>query len=303
VLYNSAGERVRILYDGAAQMIPVDISLSTQLLQIGTNQVDLNMGGLLSNGSTMVSWRGQNDSGQSVRGGMYYFKVEYNDPFGHTTSYVKSVQVIEGQGGNYLGVYNSAGEEVFRQDLTSLPKSINNFSVDKESLAVAVDANGVAQGAITFTLTDSLGAQTPYVWNGLNNQGVPLASGTYTVRLINETNTGSVTVSRQVALIKGTDPSLKFEPFLAPNPAPIGGVPGRGRYLAVAYPWPGLFEARATMYNQVGEKVSAAGDPGNSGSIWLSYESLASGIYLVEVRGRTLSGSPYRRVLKAAILH
>lgn len=303
VLYNSAGERVRILYNGNASALPQDVKLNSQLLQIGVNQIDLNMGGVLDGGGTLVSWRGQNDNGQSVKGGTYYFKVEYHDQFGQTTSYVKSVQVIEGQGSNYLAVYNSAGEEVLRDDLSGYSHAIGDFSLDKDSLGVAFDANGVANDKITVTLLDSTGNTHSVQWDGRNSQGQPLSSGTYTMRLVNETSTGAVTTSRQVTLIKGADAGLPFDPFPAPNPAPSAGTPGHGRYLSVVYPSPGLSYARATLYNQVGEKVGAAGDPGNSGTIWLSYETLASGIYLVDVEGRLASGALYRRVLKVAILH
>jgi hypothetical protein len=155
---------------------------------------------------------------------------------------------------------------------------------------------------VEITTHDSTGAQATYPWNGRDSQGQPLASGVYSLKLINATASGTVTVAHQVTLIKGTDPGLAFDPIVAPNPAPANGVSGRGRYLAVVYP-SGLAFARADLYNQAGEKVGAAGDPGNTGRIWLSYEKLASGVYLVDVTGTLVTGAPYRKVLKVAVLH
>lgn len=303
IVYNAAGEKVRVLFNGAAEKLPTDINLSTSLLQIGANQVDLNMGGLLNNGSTLVSWKGQNDNGQTIVGGTYYFKIEYHDPFGTTTSYTKSVQVIQGQAANYMAVYNSAGEEVYRADLLGLPERISDFSIKDDIIALAYKPDGSIETVLDAKLTDVKGVQTPFSWDGRGMQGQPLAAGTYTVKLINETATGTVTVARSVTLIKAADPSLPFEPFAAPNPAPAQGSPGLGRNLSVGYPATSLFGARCDLYNQAGEKVRSAGDPSATGRILLSYEDLASGIYLVELRGVLVTGAPYRRILKAAILH
>lgn len=303
VVYNSAGEKVRLLYDGAAERLPTDIKLSTPLLQIGANQVDLDMGGLLNNGGTVVTWKGQNDNAQVIAGGTYYFKVEYLDAFGQTTSYTKSIQVIQGFAANYVAIFNSAGEEVYRADLSGLPDRISNFSIQDDVLALAYKPDGSIESALNATLTDTKGLQTPFSWDGRNMRGEPLAAGTYSVRLVNETAGGTVTVARSVTLIKAADPGLAFEPFAAPNPAPAQGSPGLGRNLSVNYPVAGLFAARCDLYNQAGEKVASAGDPSGKGRVLLSYEGLASGIYLVELRGILVSGSPYRRVLKAAILH
>jgi len=51
-----------------------------------------------------------------------------------------------------------------------------------------------------------------------------------------------------------------------------------------------------------GEKVGAEAVASGSGRIWFSYENRASGVYLMVLEGRLLSGAPYRKVLKVAIV-
>ena len=63
-----------------------------------------------------------------------------------------------------------------------------------------------------------------------------------------------------------------------------------------------LAGARAELYNLAGEKVAESTDWNNSGIVWLGYDGRSSGVYVVSLRGRLLSGAPYRQTLKAAIL-
>jgi hypothetical protein len=305
MLYNSAGERVKLLYEGAAQTLPLDINLSAQLLQTGGGaSVELDMGGRLAGGQTLLSWFGDNDNGQGVRGGVYYFKLEYLDTFGSKTSYVKSVQVIEGQGANFMAVYNSAGEEVYRRSVGSPGTTYSSFSLDANpdgGVALSYDSAGASLNPLTGTLVDGQGNQVPFSWDGRNSQGLPLASGVYSVRLVNESQGGTQVVARQVTLIKDVDAGLPFDPFIAPNPIIPGnfGVPTR---LCVTYPAGALLSARANFYNQAGERVAQGDDVAAGGKLWIDYGQLASGVYLVEVEGRYNSGALYRKVLKLAIV-
>jgi hypothetical protein len=299
-LYNSAGEEVRELFQGGAQGLPGGISLSSpagsQLYQIGQGQLLVSAGG-----SVLATWNGDNANGQAVQSGSYYFKVEYQDPFGQVTSFIQTVQVLQGRGADYLAVYNSAGEEVAREDFSGRALAVSDFSLAKGTYALVYSAAGADLDPVLISTVDSSGARGSFSWNGRNSEGRPLASGTYFLKLVDVTAAGTLTVTHQVTLVQGGDPGLAFEPILAPNPAPLEGLPGRGRFLAVVYPV-ALASARAQLYDLNGANVAGAGDPGGTGRIWLGYQGLAAGIYFVELSGTLATGAPYRHILKAAVI-
>jgi flagellar hook assembly protein FlgD len=303
VVYNAAGERVRVLFDGAASVLPPEIQLDKTVIRSGVDTVSLNLLGQLSTGGTVLSWQGQNDSGQAVRGGVYYFKVEYTDPFGQVTSFTKSIQVLEGSGGQHLDFYNSAGELVDRVDLSSLSKTATSFSFDKDSLAAAYSASGAALDAIQVSLHFADNTVLTLPWTGRGMDGQPLHSGTYTAVLVNEDQGGAQVASKSFTIIRGQDQDLSWTPLIGPNPAPAAGTALLGRVLQLRYPAGELLEPSAELYNLAGEKVSEVRDDLGSGTLWLSYEEKASGVYVAVLRGRLLSGVPYRRVLKVAIVH
>jgi hypothetical protein len=301
-VYNSAGERVRLLFDGSAAVLPTAITMDRSVIRSGLDSVSLDLLGALSSGGSTVAWLGQNDSGQPVKGGMYYIKLEYQDPFGAVTTFTESLQVLEGKAGNRLDIFNSAGELVMRANFGGLTRTVTDLAMDSSVLAAAFKADGSAEGRIEGTVTLSDGSQEPFSWDGRDMNGQPLASGTYTMLLVNETQQGSVVVSKSVSIIRGADAGLSWDPILGPNPAPVAGHPVWGRKLQLRYPPGELFTVNVSLYNQAGELVARGVDSSGSGSVWISYESAASGIYIAVLQGRLLSGAPYRRVLKAAIL-
>jgi len=134
----------------------------------------------------------------------------------------------------------------------------------------------------------------------MNDQGVPVNSGSYVVQLVSrEASKETVVSSRSVVVLKGadtTDPTASA--FLAPNP----GLPGQA--LSIHYD-PSLFmgkDASCRIYNMVGELVGVAADPSHSGRMMLPQSNWASGTYLVRFEVRQGNVVLKARVLKLAIV-
>jgi flagellar hook assembly protein FlgD len=264
--------------------------------------VHLDMGGLLGNGQRMLAWSGENDAGQWVKGGSYYFKVEYADPFGATTSYVKPIQVVQGVLESRLDLYNGAGEVVAKLDLSSYGQAVTDFSLEKDTLALAYRADGTVEEPLRGSLRLADGSTVPFVWEGRGEGGRPVQAGSYRWVLRTETSAGTQVKSKGLTVLRAVDAGLSREPVLAPNPAHADATSGLGRRLQVRYPAGEISAVRLLLYNQAGEAVAGGFAPGDGGLASLGYEGVSGGVYLLLFEGRLNSGALYRRIFKVAIV-
>ena len=290
-LYNSAGERVRLLFEGAAQFIVPDISLSGSLLVTGQVPLSLDLQGASYQGQGSMSWDGTNDGGQGVSSGAYYFKIETVDSLGTTTVQIKSVQVLNVQGQNSLEVFNSAGERVYHQVLGAAYDGAGAMRIDQDSMLTG------GQKDLVVTLTLNSG-QTQVGWNGLNDQGVPVASGVYSIQWVH-TNAGGARVveSKSITVLRTPDGSLPGGDFkVAPNP-----VHGTDPITVCFDPAPG-FQVHANLYNLAGERVAMDAVDGAAGRCVLGEGRLASGTYLVELEMKAGMALLRRETRKAAVV-
>lgn len=302
-LYNTAGEVVRHIYDGPAQSQPS--SLETSYLSGGANgglAIAIQIDGINSvNLPPPLIWNGDNDNGQIIDNGTYYFKLDVVDSFGKTTALVKTVQVLGNIGGNSLAIFNSAGELVRNVQLNSLPSRLVDFDVQAQAGA-GDGGDGSVVGGLKLSLMDGSGVAHPWTWDGLNDLGAPVASGTYTIRLVhNELGEGVTVKTQSVTLLQS--PSLSLQACLAsavigPNPALLNGSgPAPALYWK---PRAGL-EGLARVYDLAGELVAQNLDPG-TGRLDLPLKNLAGGVYVVQfslLDGRAILG---QRILKMVLV-
>jgi hypothetical protein len=130
-------------------------------------------------------------------------------------------------------------------------------------------------------------------WNGLNNQGLAVASGTYVVQVTQNTGSGKKTFAESVTVIELS--ATVFDGAIAyPNPA----GPGVSSVLIQLTGLAG--EAWGDVYNLAGERIGAlSSDP--LGLRWdLSSES-ASGIYIARVNARDNQGHMRSQSIKIAL--
>jgi len=298
-LYNSAGERVRQLFEGGANSLPIELSLSGSLIISGEAGVSLELGALLSNGQSSLLWTGVNDNGQAVSDGMYYFKVETTDPFGHVTSLIKDIQVIAPSEPDTLAVFNGAGELVWKATLGGSLGQAAGLSFSATTFAVAYDPlTGAVLDPLWIYVYDTSGGGLSAPWDGRSQTGAPLASGSYTVQLITGLPAARAVVQTKPIVILNTGigaPSA--EAYFAPNPV----LPGKVAELIYSL-YPGA-HGTLRLYNLAGELVCQREDSRRTGKISLGGgPALASGIYLAEFEQQILGRPAKRSILKLAVV-
>ena len=283
-VYNSAGERVRKLFEGASAGAPGGIEVHAGTGPGGAPALLASVLG--AQGLAASAWLGDNDNGQALANGMYYFKLDVADAFGSVSSYAQGAPLIFKVPADRLAIYNSAGELVRELPLTAYPGGITDFRVS---------------GGKSFELSDAQGGTHAMVWDGNNALGAPAASGSYTVTLIHSEAGSRVAVkSGSLILLQGPGSSAAdavASAVIGPNPLPAGAAAWR---LSYAVPLRG--RAVVKLYSLAGELVALADDGSGSGSFELAAPALAEGIYLASFEicdGPVLLA---RRIIKLAAI-
>jgi hypothetical protein len=306
--YNSAGELVKLLFDGAAQFQPGQLQFDKDLIPGGAGSLAIDFPGYLwdSNLNQQVSgvaWAADNDNGQVVNGGIYTIKAEIVDQFGQVTTLQRSIQVISVVPQNSLDIFNSAGELVASLPLPALGTGrFQSLAMDESNYAPQYDSvsGAVVGGSLTLKLKDEQGADYSVSWDGRNSLGVPVASGNYIAELVYFAPGGGgrrVVESKSIVVLQGSASADFAGAYAYPNPAQRGGD------LKISYPVSARYGASAKLYNLAGELISQAEDHAKSGIFTFSSADLASGVYAVELD--KLSGGTLvaRTILKVAIVH
>jgi hypothetical protein len=164
-------------------------------------------------------WTGANDNGQTVSSGLYWVKLAYKDSYGNTTVYAHEVVVLTLANQVRLRIFNSAGELV--KTLLSTVYTTTNAQptrLDPSSTTFAIggDNGSTTPNKVSFDV--GLG-YPPIDWDGTNNQGQRVDSGTYTVQLESGTMGGGSTViaTTSVTVINAGD-SVLAGAVVGPNP-------------------------------------------------------------------------------------
>jgi hypothetical protein len=275
-IYNAAGERVRTLFNGSAQCAPLGVQALPPAIAAGAGLSSLSLNCPLSNGGNAISWNGVNDQGQAVSSGTYYFRLQAVSPFGQISSWIAPVSVLDLPAQSSLTIFNSAGEVV--------------EDVPVGSYAAQLYGISPAKGGLTLSFLD--GSTRAFVWNGRNNQGQAVSSGTYIAELVATVPGGMNKV--QDFPITWINPGAggAAAPRAYPNPAQAGS---RGPWIS----YQGS-AATASLYNVAGELLAQAADQGG-GFIRFNAPPLAAGIYVVDFEGQN-AGMTLRSRIKWAVL-
>ena len=298
--YNSAGERVRIIYSGPAQYQPGQMGFSADVILGGQTQLAIQFPGALANGGNTVLWDGTNDNGGSLGGGSYVIKTEVQDPFGQVISLSREVQVIPATIQQYLRIYNSAGEVVRTIHLASTVSGASQLRTDGEGFALEIDpSTGKAAQSYKIEVLSSGGWQVQG-WDGLNDNGIPVNSGSYVVQLFSrDAGQESIISTRSVVVLKSADSvDPTASALVAPNPV----LPGKP--VAVFYDATQMMGMVAVcrVYNLAGELIATAADPAKTGRIDFFANGWASGTYVIRFELHEGHAILKARVLKMALV-
>ena len=278
-VYNSAGERVRSLFDGYLSGMPTGSTLQPAMLVDWTGVLSLQLptGVTDRNGVGTLTWDGSNDGGQAVSNGSYWFKFETYQSGGQVADYSLGCLVNRPDNADSLGIYNSAGERV-----ASLPLPAG---ADADSFSLSTHSGS----SFDATVPLSGGGTSTVHWDGLNADGQPVDNGVYSVRA--EAHGSSH--DEAFTLLHG--PSGNGSLMVGPNP--LG--PGQGHWILRFDARPGQ-TAVARLYDLAGEAVRQVQGPAN-GSLNLDARGLAGGIYLLRL---DVDGAQaYHRSARLAVIH
>jgi hypothetical protein len=268
-VYNSSGELVKvILVTRMATTVDGVTGESDTVIDHVGDVVDLYWKGVW-----IGSWDGTNKDGKQVANGEYFVKVDSVDTYGVAKSVVLDVTVNRKVARLDVTVYNAAGEAVrhlVNIEVADLPAA-NLAQLSNDTIEPGYA--GSPSGGIPSTSIVVNGVVAA-VWDGRNDNGTVVESGTYYVEIRSEGDGNSETVvTRTVNVLKDNEGSrVTVRPNNLSPSAPIATFVG-----------PAGTTVKVVVYTTAGEKVAQAwGASGLGQAVWDS-TGAASGFYLAVV--------------------
>lgn len=269
-IYNSAGERVRTLFQGESQGLPASLEAGSGSLIPGQTLWSLSFpGALTGHPDGALNWDGSNDNGQWVTSGLYSVKAEFTDPFGKVTALVTDVQALTLPESETLSIFNSAGEIV---------RILHFAATDATDFSFV----GPDDSDPSYQFKLLIGSAVQLIrWDGNNAEGTPVQSGTYMATLFkaNSLNHQTVVSHTFTVLREAVTPSLGGV-RVGPNPR----RPGQDLWILVQ-PSAGGENLHADIFSLDGTKVADVQGVVLGGRLRLlsSSSALAPGVYLVSI--------------------
>ena len=298
-IYNSAGEVVKTIKvkEYSQPINNITLSQSNLITELqGPNSTIL----IYYNGVLISTWDGSDNSGNPVTNGTYEIKVDSVSPLGVVTSVDQQAIVDRHIATITANVYNSSGELV--RTLYYTTGQGTNAQMTNVSLSANVMHLGSTSNSGTPLLqifVNTSGTPVTLSWDGTNNTGTDVTSGTYSVQLHWDDGNGQTTdITRSVVVMTGgVSGTVIAEPnVLEPDSTLTTTFNGSG----IANAW----MLNAKVYTIAGELVrSIPGTPGNASTQWTA-TGMASGVYIAAVEVRDASGGILEhQLLKILVLH
>ena len=318
-VYNSAGELVRflgvnatsgpmgdILWSSNGQTDPAGMSPTVETMTSDT-PLHIYLPGINTPSDptalgTFFNWNSITDGNQVTGGGVYYIKFEELDIYGHTNVLIKSISMFVVEQYVEVAIYNSAGE---------LVKTIKDYKdVSNTSISLKVGNNKgmviVEKGVNAIDITYGTGLFDYVTWDGLNDQGLAVSSGSYEVQVNLVTNQGRTTVATKTITVLSEKVSYMGDVSIQPNPY----VHSASLTKTIRFAWiPGTETGwmNVTVYNIAGEKVVSFRTTLESGSVVWNVKTgdnskAANGYFVVVFESQNRTGRLDRKIEKLAMV-
>jgi hypothetical protein len=184
-------------------------------------------------------------------------------------------------------VFNSAGELVWsqKQPLTSTAQ----LSLSSRELLPTTTGSGLK-------IQYGTGASDFIYWNGLNNAGLAVSSGTYMIEVTQDSPGSAKKVyTASVTVLQPND--RVFDAVISSaNPVPLGT-----NQVMITLTGAGAgTEATGGVYSLAGERVGSLS--GSTTLTWMIPQSLSAGVYLIRIEATNQLGHRRSAILKVALL-
>jgi uncharacterized repeat protein (TIGR01451 family) len=298
-IYNSAGEIVKTIQVKEYSQPISNITLS-QTNTITELQGPNSTISIYYNGVLISTWDGSDNNGNPVTNGTYEIKVDSTSSLGVVTSVQQQAIVDRHIATITADVYNSAGELVRTLYYTTgqgTSTQMTNVSLSANILSIGSTSNTGTSPLQIFVNTS--GTPVTLTWDGTNNSGTNVTSGTYTVQLHWDTGNGQTTdITRSVVVMAGgSSGTVLAEPnVLTSQSTMITNFNGMGITNASV--------VNAKVYTIAGELVqSIQGGAGTASAQW-NATGMASGVYIVAIEVQDVNGGILEhQLLKVLVLH
>jgi flagellar hook assembly protein FlgD len=302
-VYNEAGELVHTITQQA-----VSAPMTTAAFSVGADNnpstlipgvpLSIYMPGLVTmynqtQQGTTFNWDGNTDAGQPVASGNYYIKFTQKDTYDHTTVLIKEFAVLHAEEYVQMDIYNSAGELVRTIRKNTVPPDRMSLTVE-DVLVVQKDGSDVS-------INYGPGLSDYIKWDGMNNDGVAVQSGTYEIKMTSRTLNGTVSIiSKSVMILKE---GSKYMGDVKAFPNPYYGTN------SMTFEWSGagMGEMNVAIYNIDGELVRNLQGRVEAGSItWDGKTSnggkIGTGYYIAVFQSKNIDGYVEKKKLKIAVM-
>lgn len=309
-VYNSAGELVKLLVNTPASSIvgPIEYKVNNESrsYMLGNEELSIVYMGVetpatIGAGVSSFYWYAQNTGGQPVENGVYYIKVEQTDGFNHTSTYVKSVTVMQTYEYVELKVFNSAGEVI------RIIKEEKAMASDKVSLSVKdpvfVGYGGTGDVIISYGSDPSDNIK----WDGTNDSGVMVLPGNYEIQVNVVKGDGKMySTSKTVTVLRNEKDFFKS---IKAYPNPVKKDISGSRTVIFIWDASGeTGEMRISIYNVTGEKIRSMSTPLEFGGAFWGLETndgrtkATYGVYVCVFEAMTEDGHLQRKQLKVGVV-
>jgi flagellar hook assembly protein FlgD len=306
--YNEAGELVKVIASS-----PVSAQFTGAYMMVSGTVVDLfdpsdgaltlslpNLDGPGQNSGTMTfAWNGTTNANQVVAPGNYYIKFSTTDTYGHVDTKIEDIQVLYIQEYVQVNIYNSAGELVRRLQTPYNGTSVVSLGVD-DVLQVGKDMTDINIGYAPGGNIE---------WDGKNNAGEIVSSGTYEMQVVIQTDQGTrIVASKTVVVLNASVSGIITNIKIKPNPIVVTDSASK----SVVFQWAASGNGTAVIriYNQTGELVktiNATLADGVAGITWDLTTSggndASSGVYICAIRANQDTGEAETKIIKMAIIN
>jgi flagellar hook assembly protein FlgD len=308
--YNSAGELVKVITSS-----PVSAEFTTAYMLVSGTAVnlfdpsdgalDINVPGLngpgQETGAAMnFAWNGTTNANQEVAPGNYYIKISTTDAYGHVNTKVESIQILYIQEYVMLNIFNSAGELVRNIKMPYNGSSVISLGVD-DVVQVGKDMSNIN---IQYAPGNNI------VWDGKNDQGEIVSSGTYEMQVVVQTGQGTtIMASKSVVVLNAAVSGIISDIKILPNPVVVSGDSTTKKSI---FRWSASGNGTAVIkiFNQAGELVRVINSTiavGVSGISWdlktTGGSDAASGIYICVIRVQQDTGEAETKIVKMAVVN